>query len=400
MYRVILFIVVLMGLPLRAQEAMPAADTAALLLETLALVPDNENSRFILYYGDFEAALAARGLMRLSSTEIMQGGSDLARLVGVALPRYFSFLQTFNFGTNMVDVVGFDLLDIARGVEFGRSPQQGLALLGAFEGDAVAAAHQARGYAAVAEGTVSVWCLEGDCTRGIDSDFSRREIANIFGGDLGRSQPVGIIGDRGVFSSPIEAIFNDMVAAADGNIPTLADAPEFQALAHALSSLGVVRQLLSSDPTLLYAPDFPGRRTPDPRPVGTLPQYGAFAMADIVVPEGEIAVVALVYADAEMAAEAVTVLEQRLATFPAPSESVEATFVRAGAQRVETTVYADELTGLHVVMVLIYAPPPTNRATTQQPEGGSFQAPEPSGRFYERLHRDFVFFLDLPWLRQ
>lgn len=387
MRRLIVFVILMMGLPLRAQEAAPHADTTAPLLEALAFVPDDENSRQYVYYGDFELALEARGLPRLSNAEISR--ANLTSRVGFAIPGYFEFLATFNFASNMVDLVGFELLDIARAVEFGRQPQQGLALLGMFEGEAIAAAHQARGYEAMSEGDVRVWCFKGDCSA--DIDFENRDTANIFGGYLGRSQPVGIIGDDGVFSSPNEAVFDAMVAAVDGSIPTLADAPDFQALARALGALGPVRQLQSFDALLMWQLDFPGIRTPDPRPEGTLPQYGVFAIADVVLPEGELAVVALVYDSAEVATEAAAVLERRLETFPARGQaSLRREFLQEGAERVETMVYADELTGMHVVMVVIAAPPPDDTVADQR---------QPSGRFFVTLNRAILSFR-IPWVAQ
>lgn len=404
MRRVILLVVLLMGLPLRAQTSPTPAEPAARLLEALAFVPDDENSRFYVYYGDFAVAIDARGLQEarkligLSLDEVMASDVDL-RLLGLTLPSGFQFIQYFSALLNMRAAVGFDLLQIERGVEFGRPPNTGLVLLGMFDGATIAAAHQARGY--VEDSASGTWCFESDCTIGNRVNLANRELANIFGGDLGRNQPVGIVGDTAVFSAASETTFGGILSASNDELPFLADAPDFQAIAHTLGELGTVRQLLSSDPALLYAPDFPGMRTPDPQPEGTLPPYIGWALADVVITEGEAGVIALVYDSAEAAAAAAAVLEQRLDTFPAMGGDgvLRAGFISRGALRVETSTYADDLTGLHVVTIAIYAPPPADRATIQQPEGGSFQAPEMSGRFYALLYRGFLL-LDLPWLRQ
>ena len=143
--------------PVSAQDDDP-------LLEALRLVPSSSGSASNpVSFVDYHAMAAARpGALEPGSSlaelldrhEAGDPAADvwIAALMGVASGPPSLVEGLMSDGVSWPESMGFDFVDIERAVGFGTPPSQGTVLLGAFDTDAIEAAHAARGYTSTAAG--------------------------------------------------------------------------------------------------------------------------------------------------------------------------------------------------------------------------------------------------------
>lgn len=232
------------------------------------------------------------------------------------------------------DTVGFDFFDIHQVMQFNTPPNNGVAVSGAFDPDAVIRAYLNRGYEQVEVSGVMALCPAGDCSGGILIDLQGIEPGNIFD-YLGRKPPLLLLDDGTLISAPAEGTLNRVASVAGGRFPALLDSPDHQAIAAALTDPelfpGALLQAHFLPPDLFSVIDLshathatddgddewlsllPGARIPND--YGSLPPHFRVAIADYEDSQRQKAVIALVYTDQEMAQIAAEEVARRLATF-------------------------------------------------------------------------------------
>jgi hypothetical protein len=320
--------------------------SADAFLEALALVPDTPESRgSMLSYLDQRAAVAARpGAAQPGSIEealaLVEAGDPAARLWLAALMGVSSgdvgLLSRMTQAADWPEELGFDLLDVDRHLVFGAPPADGSILLGDFSPAAVADAWAEHGYSSSRAGTRKLLCGAAGCDRGMDMDIASADPGLPFGAEFGRSEPVAV-SKHDLLNSADLATLEAMLAAADGEAPSMADDPMYRALALAADPATVLTQAtLLPGGMMGLGPDIYATFSESPQAAGALltelddlfePMPGAAAVAilDAATDTEQVVTIALAYADEADAHVAADVLPRRLATLPALSHEVSLT---------------------------------------------------------------------------
>lgn len=192
----------LVVLPVHAQ--VDADDTANALLDILALVPDTAKFRKMITsftgYIDYRAVEEGRQTpVHPESFSEFEALNNEQRAIWFAAagrmatgPPLFQYLRQAG---GMSEAVGFDLFDVDHAMKYGQPPGDVTILSGAFNIDAIESALREE-YKEHNFGGVSVWRRSDGKS---DSSFSSKErnLANPFGGHLGRKQPIAILPARG-----------------------------------------------------------------------------------------------------------------------------------------------------------------------------------------------------------
>lgn len=266
----------------------------------------------------------------------------------------------------MPEVMGFDYFHIQRELSFGTPPASGLILQGEFDEDAVRAALEARGFTLDRSGEdVEIWCGTVGCDGGLQLDLRTVDRANLFGGELGRQQPV-VLGDDILMSSPSLEQVEGYMDATIGDGKSLADDPRYQAAVGAVSELGTVMQASIMDGEYLLSDGsaismmLPEQGTAD-FPIEdfqTIVPYNLMMIADVVSEDEQIGVAAFVYTDTATAGAAVAEIARRLQTFPSlRTQRPIADMLEERRATVETRVV--ERGGLAVALALLTTPKAT-----------------------------------------
>lgn len=316
-------------------------------------------------------------------------------------------------GTDTPAVVGFDYFQIEQEMTYGTPPAQTLQLAGNFNQDMVRAAFTVRGYTA-RDGAAELWCPEEGCDAGNRPNLPNRNPANLFGGELGRSQSL-LIEEGALISSPDETVMNDHVDVVTGDEQSLADLPQYRAAAAAITADGSLLQAYFWDGELLLQMSqmspisamLGERATPELikqfyedllKDFQELPPYQLLAFADVASDSKQIGEVALVYTTEEAAKTAAAVIPDRL-------DKYESIAVRRSLRellterRVEEPIISIvEHEGTYVVVIALQ----TDKATAEQFDQfdiTSFEEPEvtPPGLVFKLLI-DSAFRRDLGWL--
>jgi hypothetical protein len=311
------------------------------LLEDLGRVPDTADTRGdLLGWLDHRAVEDARpGAAHPATLADLQAGLDvddpaaqrwLAAFMGVASGSSELMTGLLGIGADWPEVVGFDPMAIDRQLTFGAPPATGLVLTGRFAPEAIGAALGARGFVSQpADGDVVLWCGPAGCDAGLEMDLADREIADPFGGRIGRKQPLAV-SSSALLSSVDLATIEGMLAATTDVVPSLADDPAWAAAAGALAGEGttliqatfVPSPLLLADPAaiLLADPSLADLRAwvEAQRAAGfrAIPPATLLAVGDAATGTEQVVTLALTYptlADAQVAAE---VIPERLAQMP------------------------------------------------------------------------------------
>jgi hypothetical protein len=299
-----------------AQDAEPVDA----VFDLLRVIPNSSATRDMTVLADRSAITAAYPEAQMPATieallRAFSAGEDVPE--GELLwTRVFMNLgdgtaADFRAEDTLRSALGIGFLQIEQVATFGSPPEDGVALAGSFDADAVEAALSARGYVADA----GVWCHEGDCTTGMEVNLIMRDPFNPFGGELGRMQP--IVADDGVLASTASAdVIRDVRAALAGEAASLADVATYQAAAQVLSAQGVVIQATIVDGETLLAsslgdplPALQGQPQPDLNPIAP---YDLYVIADAATATEQVGIAAFVYLDEAAAEAALAEMQNRL----------------------------------------------------------------------------------------
>jgi hypothetical protein len=299
--------------------------------------------------------------------------------------------------------VGFDFFDVNQTLTFGAPPATTVLWSGDFDLDAIAAAHQARGYLQAEVGGLPAWCGKEGCDSGMQQDFRNIEPGNLFDPALGRPVPFLTLPGT-LISSPAWEMLEELADTSEGNMSSLLDAPDYRTLAEAITessvnsgelvsalflpTQAVMLELDLNDPTSL-APFLGQHATPDQleqlaqegvpdfiADYGTLPPYQLAAMADRQEGDQQVAVIALAYESAEDAEIAAPELAQRLESFSniLMTHSDDPLLNLFPSTSIEARVYASAETGFSAAVVEVRYPTPSQEEE-QAPPGSSTEGP-------------------------
>jgi hypothetical protein len=359
---------------------MPTAaqEDEAPLLRMLARIPNSALAREELSYIDYQALIGTReGATAVGSWEefntLMDSREDGAGLLIAALngakggPQFLQYIMSAD---DVSGVLGFDFFEVERAVSFGQPPATVVMVEGDFDEAAVIAAHEARDYTQSEAGDLTLLCSAAGCDQGMMTNLQDRNPSNLFGGELGRSQPV-LVGDNWIASSPSDVSLDEVANAADNS---LAEQPDYRAAAEALTANGTLRQSWFIQPTSITSVTdmlIGARMTQEQidalkerfeEDFVPMPAYSLAVLADVVTEDEQQAIIALVFyneADAEAAA---VLFPERLTN--SLSLRVNAPFGEVLEDRGVTSVDTEVVTSSNrsVVLVKLHAPlPPSTR---------------------------------------
>ncbi len=301
-----------------------AQDDTSSLIDMLARVPNTSAAHDNLSYVDYQALFAvvrpdAPVIHSWQDFDAANGTGEGAPSINVLLninggPALFQY--GFGERETIPTTMGFDLFGINRALEFGQPPNNVTLIEGDFDHNAVIAAHEARGYTVSETDGLTLLCGAEGCDAGNQISMTNIDRSNVFGGELGRSQPV-LIGDGVIVSSPnldeVEATASTLA----GNSDSLADQPDDHAAAEAITASGVLTQayfiapinISTANESLMMSTMSDAQiakvRAQLEADFVPLPPYTLCAIADTATSTDEQAIVALVYetrSDAEDAA--------------------------------------------------------------------------------------------------
>lgn len=202
-------------------------------------------------------------------------------------------------------VMGFDFFAIEQVMEAGGPPSNILLLNGAFDAAAIESAFTAQGFVTQEDGEARLVCHPEGCGEGMMVNPSGRNVANLFGGNLGRKQPLWI-GDGFLLSSPDFAV----VRGAINNTISLADQPTLRAIVTSLEARGTVIQAAVYSPADLMGGD--PARAGDDAALEPLPAYLTMMLADVMTEEEQQGIAAFSYADRASAETAAAEMLRRI----------------------------------------------------------------------------------------
>lgn len=236
--------------------------------------------------------------------------------------------QAFGLAAEMPDAMGIDYFQVRQELQFGVPPSVGTTITGEFDLDAVRDAFTANDFEQQASDT-ELWCWVEGCDRGMVTTIADRQPANIFGGQLGRRQPL-VITDDVLFSSASINLAERYIDVVNGDADSLADNPRYASAADALLGQGILIQVFALDGERVF--DFsvldiasllglPSSTSPEqveqmidqlfPENFDNyqaLPQFQLLMFADVMREDTQDAVIVLVYdneVDAQVAGEVI-----------------------------------------------------------------------------------------------
>jgi hypothetical protein len=333
-------VILFVGVPTTAQETLSRDP----LLNMLSYAPDTLDVRSdVLYYQDLEAALSSRPYLAgietaedFLSQEYMVRSRFLDRLFTCPCGRAFQLLEEPDGLAAVRETTGLDIFDVQRTLMWGYPGA--VIWSGTFDPDVVEAAHVARGYQPAVDDGVNVWCGPSGCAEvNVDGESN---VADMLTATSRTADRPFLPPDENTIVSAheAEALVESAQARAD-IVPSLADAPDYRALAEAITDPDVYDGSLVGAaflpwPLMMYPTYGVVTRwnllrtdaereaflaNPASLPLlegyGQLPPYLSGVIADRQEGDMQVAVVALTYADAETAGTAANELAGRLATF-------------------------------------------------------------------------------------
>ena len=348
------------------------------LLAMLAMVPDNDlvqgQGWAAVRYADFQALYTSEGIEDMRTPLLM----NLVPLPGmlmrlVAGPN--ALMYVFTSIDQMQQVVGFEwIASVNRSLEYGTPPRTALILDGTFDASAISTALSARGFEETDVSGVPVYSRFEDGQVSLQDS----EPADPFGGHLGMAARIAVFPGYLANSSYWDTT-KGIIAAAQGDQPSLADNPNYHALADAITAPdGLLIQALFFDVADLgFLPADPaaalaGQGAEDPTAgYGPLMPYSLAVLADRQEGQDQVHLIGLVYPDADTAGPAADEVATRIQAFALPQQ--EETLVAHYGAQVSSRVYTSDATGLAVAVVEVRYPLPADRkdaATGQFISGG------------------------------
>lgn len=345
-----------------------SAQAQSAFLDAMRYVPAEsffEETGNIATFADIPAGFAATDTPMPSYWADIEPGSE--RSVFRALPYGLaSSVTTYLMmgGPLYPELLGLDFFDLSGTVEFGVPPNQALVLIGGIAPARVSLAFLARGYRLEGE----LLCPEAGCDAGREMDINNREPGNPFGGDLGRSFPV--FTSPGVLAgSASDVLARQMASSATGDLTSLADLPEVQALDTVLSqmqhvlSVTIVNpiEFMAFDPLQVLGRNFDAESASallEQVAAVPLPAYSLVAFAATADESTEFGHVMLVYPDAGQAAAAADSLDERLHSFMSQRDQVSYAETLSGTEfeLAPATVMPESADGVSVVLVSLSTP--------------------------------------------
>lgn len=364
----------LLPLSLSAQDDPAEHPLFAMLAQVpaLASIPTDDRPIIEISYADYRAAEQARPGVPSPESWAAFESEENTDLWIANITRITSGWPNLNIvsraGPDMPEVMGFDFFDIDRTMAFGSPPAQGFIFGGDFDAEAIAAAHTARDYTQTDVEGIAVWCGPVGCENGTKVNPADRNLANIFGGDLGRQQPFALVPGY-ILQSAGWGVLNAMIDAHQGEIDSLLALNEYRAIAEAITepqddTLDLLVQVQFMLATNLVGDPMGPDLTPITEDYGTLPPYSLAAMADRQEGDFQVAMLAVAYLTEEDAAQAAEELTRRLAGFPANVEAPDTPLIEAetiGGSVDEGRVYYSESADRWVALASIRYPLPTER---------------------------------------
>ncbi len=380
--------------------ALAQDEASSPLLDMLALVPDNSQARgAILSYVDYRAAESTRpGAAQPESwaewNALQEAKDPSARLwmsaffgVSSGPPDLLQYLMQFGA---MPEVVGFDWFDIDRGLTYGEPPSTGVVVAGDFDADAIIAAYEARDFVQLELNGLPLLCATEECD-GFTLDLKNRDVANPFGGNLGRNEPLLIVPGYLINSPDYEQVQAMADAYADDE-DSLADAPDFRAAAAIASANGTLVQIQFVNFAMLSAPIFPENPDETAEDLGVLPLYELAAFAHRVEGQDQIAEIILIYGNEVNAEAAAVEIQNRISKYE--SMAIRKPLLEILEEReitlVDPQVVQDEATGKWATVIAFTSPVPSS----EEDDSGDIVQ---SGLNY-RLLINMLYQRDLAWL--
>ena len=245
--------------------------------------------------------------------------------------RWLTFFSAFPFNLRvqgtaelisaMQDTMGFSMLDVHQILNYGWPPVHGIILTGDFDRDAIRTALTQRDFAPVEVESIEVWCgVAVGCDGGREQDVAKIDESNIFGGFLGREEPLAV--QPGVLlDSPALPTLIGMIGVQIDRWPSLLDVPEYHAFAETITAQGTVLEIYSLNPDLIYTwerfalPESVRENVlASVRSFGVLPAYDFFGFAHVWADGEFYTQIVLIYDDATVAESAAQEVHTRLMT--------------------------------------------------------------------------------------
>ncbi len=343
-------------LSVSAQDS-PNTSTAA-LRAMLAITPDTPEARAYWQFADFAAARAATADYAYDSIEAfladLDANPDQARTALAALPLSDS-LRRLDPDTlpDFAAINGFDFFALDQVVNTGVPPAHGFIIRGDLERESLDSALSA--WEDVEQFGFSGWCSPDGCDAGMMSDL-RGVIAGSFYDNIGRKPPMLFNDETRTLFYAYSNLILETLADAQSGADTLADAPEFEAMAAGLDdyakSGALIRTALSFDPAMLTEVDVPleGTRIPIPQAVMLVDSSDSAAQVTAIV---------LAYADQASAVEAGDVVLSNLQTLISPrtEQTYEAVFQAHGGILTDPTIVQGTAGAWAVLIPIVYPLP-------------------------------------------
>lgn len=349
------------------------------LLSMLALLPTTlpdpvEGDLVTVRFADY------RTLYEVEGVEVLWLTTDYEALWDTVLPETLGRLAAFPVTMDAGSViswgtrgqVGFEwLTQVERSLGFFAPPYSGLVIEGSFDGNEVAVALEAREFEQTAVNDVVVWHHYEDGAHNI----SERQPSDPFGGHMGAAARIALLPGY-LANAPYWDQINDIISTAQGAQPSLADNPDYRALADAITAPeGFLIQAIffNVEPTYLLEGLLGGEHDPT-IDYGPLAPYALGVLADRQEGSDQVHLIGLVYPDAASAQQAAEEVAQRISVFVPPYADGTAA-EQLGAQ-LSTRVFESDSTGNAVALIEARYPLPEPQI---DPETGDFA---PGGLLY------------------
>jgi hypothetical protein len=356
--------------PAIAQDGDSGQGQPQPLLALLAMVPDNDlvqgQGWATIRYADFQALYTSEGIEEM---RVLGNTPMLLKLVPLPtmLSRIVAGPDALNYVISSADqmqqVVGFEWIAVVnRSLEYGVPPSTALILDGTFDANAIGTALSARGFAETDVSGVPVWSRFEDA----QTNLQDREMADPFGGQLGLAARIAVMPPY-LANSRYWDITKGIIAAAQGDQPSLADNPDYRALAEAVTVPDglLIQTLFFNVADIGFVTGVPaeavtGQGAEDPTAnYGPLMPYALAVLADRQEGQDQVHLIGLVYPNADTAGPAAEEVAKRIQAFTLP-ERTETLVEQFGAQ-VSSRVYTSDTTGQAVAVVEVRYPLPADR---------------------------------------
>ena len=423
-----LILMLILVLPISLSQAQDEPNTLDAFRGVLALTPDVPLiQQYGVSYANYDAIVAAReGAAQITSwenynrldesddeTENLSAQLWSSAMFGIASGPADYMQTAFGVGRDgeMLAAVGFDLFDVQAGIEYGAPPSDVTIITGDFNVEAIVSVYEANGYTTEEHDDFLLLCGPEGCENANTMNLEERNMANPFGGKLGRQQPI-ILYNNYIISSPDYSRIQAYVSLlSNDNYFSMDESASIQAVLEVLGDYGILIQANIYHPIMFSFGDPISVIFADPSMTAEerqalleeaeekyieLPRYEQVIIADMANGDEQHAITALVYSDEETAQTAAVAVHERMSTYMSLlfKESLLDTFERRNATLDTPWVYTSE-NGKYVVVIDVHGPmPPPERLSI---EDGGLGRPIQSSMVY-KLFVNMVISQDTGWL--